>query len=249
MKSYFTILILSLLFLPACGPLCVYNFTTQEDDIIYYKGREILSKRSEDVIITLNFEDQVNDEMIFNLSVTNYSDTSIFFDPSKIYMEILKEYARVLPENEIVKLCAIDPEVRVKTLRKEIHSAKSNEEINQTFNLIAEVVELGRDVSEIGKKKTQEEINPESAKGTKKNQRRAKEEYYYHKNMSVLINNWEYWANAAFRKSTIFPGESMTGFVHLPLFEETREFRITIPVNKTAFTFLYKSNPIRNQNI
>jgi len=246
MKDIISALWLSLLFFSACGPLYIYNIKTQEDEFVYYKGREIITKQNEGVSITINYEDQVNYDMIFNLSVINNSNSCLFFDPSLIYIELLKEYSKVIPDSEVVKLNAVDPESKIKSLRNQIHNSNANRGITQTFNILSDVVELGKDVSEIGKKKTQEEIAKESLEEMEKNQYRAEEEVNFHNNITALVNSLDYWTDAAFRKTTIFPGESMTGFVHLPLLEEARIFRVTIPVNYTTFTFLFESKPIRN---
>jgi hypothetical protein len=184
--------------------------------------------------------------MIFNLTVINNSDSVLEIDPSIFYLDVLIENNRDFSESEIKRLSAIDPESKIKSLRNQIHTEERNEEIRNTLNLMTDLVEFGKEVSEVGRVKTQYEINDQVQKEEEENQQRNEHDYYFQKNMSMLTSIKDYWTSVAFRKNTLFPGDEMNGLIHFPLYEEAQIFRVCIQLDTLTVSFMFSSKPIKN---
>ena len=146
-----------------CGryPIYRYEVSSLDETRLFYRGREIISNDIDYVEVIISFEDQVRNELIFNLSIINQSDQIIEIDPSKIFIEIQKTYPPDYYNGEIVVYNSIDPEQKINSLNQQIvslNSAKQTSDMIYTFVSLADII---HDISELSKEKSPDELYTE----------------------------------------------------------------------------------------
>lgn len=227
-------------------PLYRYKISSLEENKLFYRGREIISTDINDVTIIISFEDQVRNELIFNLSIINRSDQIIEIDPSKIFIEIQKTYPPDYYDGEIVVHNSIDPEQKINSLNQQIvslNSAKQTSDMIYTFISLADIIQ---DISELSKEKSPDKLYTESVIDHERLQSIASQEINYQNNLSYFMDYKYYWENVVLRKTTLYQDDEISGLVHLPLDENVREFIIVIPVEDGYHEFIYSSRPLIN---
>ena len=75
----------------------------------------------------------------------------------------------------------------------------------------------------------------------------ASQEIYYQANSNYLTDSKFYWENMVLRRTTLYPADENSGYVHIPLDEHAREISICVPIDGNEFSFKYSSNPLINK--
>jgi len=243
------IIFILLLFVNYCSqhPIYRYKVSSLDETKCFYRGREIISTDIEDVTVIISFEDQVRDELIFNLSILNLSNKAVDVDPAKIFFEIQKTYPADYYGNEKVAYNSIDPEQKLISLNKQItnlNSAKQTTDMVNTFVCLADLV---KEISELGEEKSPDELYAETVQDQERTQMIASQEMYYQNNLNYLIDTKYYWENLVLRRTTLYPNNEISEYVHFPLDENAREILICVPINDIEFSFKYSSRPLINK--
>ncbi len=246
-RSQFFVLVIALA-LTHCNPYPIYNYkiSSLDEEKLFYKGREIISKESNDLLVLINYEDQVKYELIFNLAIINQSDHTIEVDPTKICLEIHKTYPPDKYGNKIVTLFSIDPETRIQSLKESLLTTKSNKQISDATNVFVSLAEIFKDISELGQEKTTTELHREFLIDQEKRQVMASQELHYQSTINNIYENRYYWENIVLRKTTLNPGDEISGYIHFPLDENARVVKIVVPFNDTLQSFSFESRPLIN---
>ncbi len=245
--SQFFVLVLALA-LTHCNPYPIYNYkiSSLDEEKLFYKGREIISKESNDLLILINYEDQVKYELVFNLAIINQSDHTIEIDPTKICLEIHKTYPPDVYGNKIVTLFSIDPKTRIETLKEGLLATNLNKQKSDVANMYVSLAEVFKDISELGREKTTAELLRETLIEHERRQLVASQELHFQSTINNIYENKYYWENIALRKTTLNPGDEMSGYIHFPLDENARVVKIVIPLNDTLQSFSFESRPLIN---
>lgn len=249
MKISRIIIFASVLVLTCCSqyPIYRYNVSSLDNQKWFYKGREIISSEINDILAVISYEDQVRDNLVFNLSIINKSDGKIEIDPSKIFLEIQKTYPEDFYGNKKIIYNSIDPESRINLLNKSITSLNASQQTTDVVYTFVCLADLVKDFSELNKEKSTDELYAESLVRQERTQAKVSQDINYQNNLSFYMDSKYYWENLVLRKTTLYPDEEISGYVHLPLDENAREILICVPINNIEFSFKYSSRPLINR--
>jgi hypothetical protein len=228
-------------------PLYIYEVKTLEEEKWHYKGREIISKEKGGVEVIISFEDQYRYDLIFNFSIINRSDKIFEVDPMKMLLQIEKTYPGDYYKNKVIKLSPTNPEKQINKLRKQMQNTKVDKINTDAIFAFASLADIVKDFSEIERRKTTEELYQDYLISEERNQSAVLQNVSFQNSIRNLSETKFYWENYAFRKTTLFRGTEISGFVHFPLDESARELKIVVPINELEFSFRYSSRPLINR--
>lgn len=248
MKFNYFLIFAAILTLTNCNPYPLYNYEvkTLEDEKWYYKGREIISKQKAGIEVIICFEDQYRYDLIFNFSIINRSDQIFEVDPMKMLLQIEKTYFLGSYENEIITLSPIDPEKQINNLRTRMQNTTVNKVNTDVIFAFVSLADMVKDFSEIEKRKTTEELYRDYLISEERNQSAVLQNVNFQNSIRNLSETKFYWENYAVRRTTLFRGTEISGFVHFPLDESARELKIVVQINELEFSFKYYSRPLIN---
>jgi len=241
MKIKFILFLISILLLSSCNPYPIYNYEVNslETEKFYYKGRQVILKEENGVRVALCYKDQVDNDLIFNISILNKTSDSIVIDPQSMFMEIEKADLSGFSNKNITKLYAKDPETQIVRLGKQIKNTKVEKFNSDMEDLAFSLGELIYDITELGTPKTSEELYAEYLISEEENQSYNLRNINYQQTLENLSKSKAYWENLVLRKTTLLPGKEISGFVHFPLDEEAVQVLIYLPIYKTDYLFRF----------
>lgn len=240
--------LLFILILTNCNPYPVYNYNVKslENKKIYYKGREIIFEEMNGVEIETYFENQVDNDLIFNFSILNNTNNEIFIDPQMLILEIKKKDPSGLENKNITSLSPKDPDKEINRVNEQIKIIKTEKFNSDMADIAVNLGELIYDITELGKPKTSDELYAEYQITEEENQSYNLRNINYLKSLEELEKSKTYWENLTLRKTTLSPGQEISENVHFPLEEEAMQIIVCLPINGTDFIFGYSIQPIKN---
>lgn len=232
------LLIISVAFLfSACASLPVFRTSSLEQNKYFDSGREVVSKENSKIKILLNFENQSGADLVFYLTIYNKSDESLLIDPSIIYAEIKEA---LYPEKINRKIFAINPEVEIEQIDKEINKTNADESLKRGIFVLGSFANLAESIATIGKDKTDSQIEEENRTREDLQNSIENDKTAYKEKMNSLDQQKNYWENNVFRKTTLRSKENISGYFHIPVNSDIMLFNLIIPVGNDKFEFRYK---------
>ncbi|HOI29026.1 MAG TPA: hypothetical protein PLZ15_04630 [Melioribacteraceae bacterium] len=237
MKKY--ILLFAILPLILLGTGCsAQNIFKAEpiDEKEVYNGREIITKEMGDVIISVEFDGQSENDFVYYVEIMNRSGEIILVNPAGIFA---KAVDRNLSETEeyFGTMRAADPERelmqinREKESRKTIHSVATG--LNAAFALLSIIGNLSDDDTRNDGAKVVHDVFVWA-------DNQAREEIDYSESMKHLESQRKFWKNEVLRKTELKPDDSVGGLVFIPFNPEIKFLRLTVPAGNLKFDFYFK---------
>lgn len=237
MKKY--ILLFAILPLILLGTGCsAQNIFKAEpiDEKEVYNGREIVTKEMGDVIISVEFDGQSENDFVYYVEIMNRSGEIILVNPAGIFA---KAVDRSLSETEeyFGTMRAADPERelmqinREKESRKTIHSVATG--LNAAFALLSIIGNLSDDDTRNDGAKVVHDVFVWA-------DNQAREEIDYSESMKHLESQRKFWKKEVLRKTELKPDDSVGGLVFIPFNPEIKFLRLTVPAGNLKFDFYFK---------
>ena len=228
-------------------PIYRYKVSSLEETKWYYRGREIISTDIDKISVIISFEDQVGNDLIFNLSILNQSSKIVDIDPSKIFLKVKKTFPADYYGDDKVVYNSIDPEQKLNLLNKQLRNLNSQKQTTDMINTFVCLADLVKDISELNKEKSPDELYAENIEDQKRSQMIASQEIYYQANSNYLTDSKFYWENMVLCRTILYPEDEISGYIHIPLDERAREISICVLIDGNEFSFKYSSNPLINK--
>lgn len=197
--------------------------------------------------VIISFEDQFRNDLIFNFSIINSTNQIIELDPIKMFLQIEKTYPPDYYENETVIYSPIDPEKQINKLRKQLRNTTVSKLNTDAAYVFVSLAELVKDFSDLENGKTSDEQYQNYLINEERNQSFNLQNINYQNAIRNLSVTKYYWENYALRKTTLYPRDVISGFVHFPLDERAREISVVIKINDNDISFKYSSRPLINR--
>ena len=227
-------LLLLVLFASCSTPKSIYRMVPNKKQESYWiQGQEFLVNKKNGVEVALAFNSFVENEIVFELKVTNNSGEPVIADPQKAFL--------TYNDNSRNMYSAVDPERRIIKLQKNINESEAAIDNTETMSIIgtliygaAAVASAANDEDEYDRHETGELIY----EGLRFRDEMEYEKYKEQRKISYMNDRTKYWKEYAFRKTTIQDGYYHNGTLHF-ISGYSSNMIITIPVEGMKFNFYY----------
>jgi len=241
---FLSLIILSSQFLANCyvPPAPIFKLKPQTNNLEWYKGKEIATLTNDSVSVVISFDRSLNDDYLFDVDITNYSEKTLLVDPEKFNY---KTISGIKKQNELFTATAAkDPEKIILNLQKSYSQHKSKMETQammyslgyflqfagQTKALVTNDVELSKHIDHQSHKMKEDELVDDI-----QNQK-----------ISESLNNSSYiWEILALRKTSLYPNESISGKVFFPVNESAQTLEFSFPIGEQELKILFKQEVIQ----
>lgn len=261
---------LALLVLQSCAtPAPIYRLTPDRKDTRWLSGREYLSDMKDSIAIVLAYTGTSDQNILFDLEISNYSSTDILIDPANFTFKGLnanKESLFLVRNNQYVQAWgkAKNPEVEILETYKKENRAESQAKNARTAAIVTAVVAT---TAVVGTAIATSNTNTSSLKKDEKSQNNdlrtaqaasaslvgvaevasvnsavtQERNFFAVQSLQELRQNWE---QSAFRKTHLGPQQRMRGTVVYGRMDEAAFMEITIWIADKQFPFLYQQHKI-----
>lgn len=226
-----TFLLFLLLGLTNCST-SFFTLTPDEESKLLM-GRKEVEREDQFVYTSLSFENNTQNEFIFNLYLYNKGENKLTIDPSKIYCKVFNEKKQLILKN---KLYAIDPEQKIAMADIQIIESNESHDFNTGLNIVFGLVNTIVDLTD-DEDNDFEEIAENIAIFT---DNQNNEEISHNNEIEYLKGQKDYWQNMVLRKTDLNSNEEISGNFYLPIVEEARFIKVYVPVGKSIHTFKFK---------
>jgi hypothetical protein len=243
----FCLLILAVLLFSACAPKNVLRLETDHEDKMVYQGMEYLYSEAESSSVTLAYYRHINDNVVFDLEIVNYSDSIVQVSASDFSYKAYKlEFQNNRETGDygwerkfIAEDTAYDPETTILDIDKTASKVEANERTNRVLDGIDVGMNLVSDISAAGRESYREQARRERRR-TERAISRAERRDQFYRNVSSLSEQRQYWETQTLRRTDLFPDESIAGEVNFPIASKADIITITIDVGGDVHEFEYR---------
>jgi hypothetical protein len=225
-----------------CAQVQVLTVNSMEKDKEFYKGREISYKANEDAATEMEV-DGVNDGKIyFYLFIRNKSEQTIEIRPEKIYLNSYNSL-QDLDEGKGVKHWVYDPEIALDEIKENMDKARNWKNAATGLNCCLSVFSF---ISHISSDDDYEAIDAvDDAGGFVV--RQSEIESDYKGEMGDLHSEKEFWGKEVLRRTVLKPKDEIGGIIVMPMPEDIKYMRVTIPFEKTDHTYQFELKKMKRR--
>ena len=230
------------LLLTNCSPSqnSILNLKPQTENNEWYKGKEIATVDNDSLNIKISFDRSENNDYVFDIEITNYSETPILVEPERF---IYKVKSGKIYEGKAIELRALDPEKVIQDLQKNYAIHKNDIETQ------AMVSSFGSFLQFVGQTKAlitnDSELSERLDHQTKRMQENQLIENIENNRISNYLDNSSYiWEILALRKTTLYPFQSIAGKVFFPISELAETLEFIFPIGGYELKILYNQTNI-----
>ena len=221
---FLSLIILSSQFLANCyvPPAPIFKLKPQTNNLEWYKGKEIATLTNDSVSVVISFDRSLNDDYLFDVDITNYSEKTLLVDPEKFNY---KTISGIKKQNELFTATAAkDPEKIILNLQKSYSQHKSKMETQ------AMMYSLGYFLQFAGQTKALVTNDVELSKHI---------DHQSHKMKESLNNSSYIWEILALRKTSLYPNENISGKVFFPVNESAQTLEFSFPIGEQELKILF----------
>ena len=231
-----SMLLLSFIFSACCAAPSIFKLASEESNLDFLMGAEIITKEIHSVVVSLNFEEQIENEFYFYVYVKNNSLNSIIFSPEDIFVELFNEDMEYISAY-MDTVYARDPELAIQTLNSDLHSRKNQHKTVTSLNSVFGLLSIAADIA-TGPSDTKLDRVADDMETWTINQ--ANENINYSNEMIRLEDSKEFWQNEVLRKTTLYTEDKIGGIFLVPVIPKAKFVKLHIILNERDFVFLYK---------
>lgn len=210
-----------------------YFTLTPDEESKLEMGRQVVEKEDGLIYSSLSFEENTDNEFIFNLFVYNKGNENILIDPKEIYIKVYNDDKQLITNQSFY---AVDPEEQIAQINSDIKSRDTDHDIATGFNIVFSLLDTFVDLADDEDNDVEEVA--ENAIIFTGNQ--INEEISYDNDMEYLNSQKKYWKNSVLRKTELNANEEVQGIIYLPIFNEAEFVKVHIPIGKTVHTYKFK---------
>lgn len=229
----------ALLLFISCSPEPVFRISPDTDQTTFYKGVEYIQYSNAGLILSMGYYRHSDNHFIMDVEMINENDSVIFVDPTQFRYSAYNHSRHAVSTGSDTYISsgrALDPELEMLELDLQMADLHASEETDQMLFLIGQglsiVSEIAADSPEV-KSELNEERHELSVE-----QSFEREEYRYSK--MTLAERRKVWEMDAFRKTHLFHGDYIRGYIFFKNQPEAALYTIEAPelFNKFKATFI-----------
>ena len=203
----------------AYRPFTIQKLSENGQKTIWLSGKEYSSYESDGISYSVAFDGYVNGYNRFRISITNTSNEEIIVDPCAFYLEgdklIKRQYLLDKDKFILKKVRAYNPEDMIKRINRSIAVTQSHQATDANMDLLFSMVELAGGISDMasGRHKTSRELENERDARIERELDDQKSDRDNDRRLNMLDAEKKFWETETIRKTTLFPGQSISGLV------------------------------------
>ncbi len=231
-----TVLTASILMVIGCAaPFPVTQFKPASGSKYWDNGRQVTITEEDSIKVLSKYVRSRHDELVIHLDIANNSKRTLTIDPKTFYYTVYRDGV----ENRSVKRFAIDPELVLSKIAKQKAQTESEYSKTSGVNMLFRAITLVTDIAAAGSDET--EAEREERRETKEDLEEAyeRDDERFEKKMANLNNSELDIEYGALRKTTLFPGMSVSGDVHFKKCHVFKTLKFYLPISKTIQTFKF----------
>lgn len=233
------LILLFALFLAGCGAGPLFHLRSIEEPYRWYQGQQVVKRSVGGLDVYLTFDEQSGENLIFYVELFNASDESIIVSPELFvchtYKNLPGEPRSAHRPGKVLR--PLNPEDRITHITKTIASERSR---HTTLVLLDATLEVLTAVGDAATTRTKEQAEERNEERGERDRKRAEREVHHATRMAELESQRELWRSEAFRKTTLFPDESVGGKIFIPLDPDARYVEIVISIKNDRQEVLYE---------
>ncbi len=237
MKKIFlqTTLSLTVLFITACSTQIIFKADPLDQKDIY-NGREIVTKETDEAVISVEFDGQSGNDFVFYVEIENRSDEPIEINPKDVFAEAVEKDLKKIDER-FQPLWAADPEMVLGRIDKEKEGRKTMYSVTTGLNAAFTLLSIFGTLSD---KDTRHDVHKVVHDVVVWANNQVREEIDYNESMKSLESQRKFWKNEALNYTELKKNERVGGLIFIQLNPKINYIRLVVPVGNTDFEFCYK---------
>lgn len=227
------------------APLVKLTPSTLENKEYWQMGQQFVYANNKNIWFDCAFNRVENGKLVFDVKVTNQSDSIVLVDPSLFEQFVYKDDSLRLGYNP-----ADDPEEVLTQLKLAENQAVAHAKNASILSICSAIFSAGASVAvAVSDKDTEKKVNTlnkiaagnevvqiATAVSTEANSMRAGNNWTRHRNLS----------EAFLRKTTLAKGYYIDGEVHFPFYKKANWYDLKFTVGNAVAFFYFKQNLIRS---
>lgn len=228
-----------------CGSMPVYRLSPVNGKSVWDFGREVIGQEDYNGKVHLSFMEVKDGYFVFLINYENLTGHSVLLDPGKFYFEGFRDS---IPKNSkgTLKHFAVDPELKLAGIEKSSNDLEASERTRLGFSFVSGAIDVVSSVASIGKKRSKEELEKEERLREERRIADENAKIDYENNVIKLDKAKDYWSNEVLRKVTVYNGEKVGGFFHLPVSRRSEFIRVIIPIEEHTYSFDYRQYEVKS---
>lgn len=225
----------AVLFITACSTQTFFKVDPLDEKEVY-NGREIVTKESNEAVVSVEFDGQSGNDFVFYVEIENRSDETLAINPRDIFAEAVKKDLKKIDER-FQPLWATDPEMELGRINKEKEGRKTMHSVttglNAAFTLLSIIGTLSdKDTHHDGHKVVRDVVVWAD--------NQVREEIDYSESMKSLESQRKFWKNEVLNYTELKKDQRIGGLVFIPFNPQIKYLRFIIPIGNSDFEFYFK---------
>ncbi|PLX22520.1 MAG: hypothetical protein C0599_06185 [Salinivirgaceae bacterium] len=233
--------LLSVFFVFGCAsPQDIIKVTSIEKNIDWLWGKQVVTKEINGLTVAVKFERTHKRFMVFDVEILNNKDSKITISPTDFKMKPIVDSGLYH-----YGMNALDPEDLLLALDKKISRNKAAQSNAEMTSLILNTAAATADIAMTMSKKDTPEKSRERDESRKElsYSTQSNINYKYAKG-DQLQQQREYYATSLLRKTTLYKGESIRGYIYIPKNTEFNPFQLILNLAPGELRFNFKQESI-----
>lgn len=248
MKNFTVVcLLVAGLLMTACSPEPVLRLESTEGEKKIYQGMEYLYSEKDNSSAILAYYRHLDDQVIMDLEIISYSDTTFRVDASNVKFRAFELYhdgSRELDsinweEHLIASGSAVNPEKTLLDIDKEASRVEARERTSMVLDGISLGLNIASDVAAAATS-TPEEREYRDRQRMRQFIARAERREHFYSRVSSLNEQRHYWETEVLRTTDLDPQESVAGEIILPVVKDANLLEVTIETAGDVHRFRYR---------
>lgn len=197
-----------------CASTAMFELAPRDNGARWLAGQQWVERGTDGVVIAASFERSWLDRLLFDVSITNRSGSTICVDPGR-FSYSLTGSGDELPAQLRKPIAAIDPELELARLDQRMAQLASDHGVIQMLGGVVGVVDLVDDLVASGRRTREEQDRDDRDDREREIVSHGGEEDFA-TTMANLSELRDRLAASALRRTDLRPGQSIAGKVSLP---------------------------------
>jgi hypothetical protein len=228
--------ILSIL-LASCSPRPVFRLQPQKKKTTFDQGAEYIQVEEKGVFLTISYYRHLSDQFVMDVEIANETDSILHVDPTHFSYDALEYMADDTSELPLISSRkAINPEQKLLKKDLQIAQTEANQRTSNLFYVLGQTATIAN-YATADSQEEREHISEESEEASIHHEinRQQRERY-----KSGLRDQREVWEIDALRKTDLYPGEYIRGYIFFENEADARVYLIYYEPRQAFFKLEYQ---------